>query len=157
MKAEQTFEQHIDRLERWVAGDEDRVARDLLTKRGITVLPASSLSDSRLRKSLRTLIDALAAEKIYLENTNHLSDRQLHERIETEVLPNSFAVGGDDWDVWDFAAVYDAETREVYLAYYADEEERTMWSLDVEEGPVPPRRLLPYDRDRKLPQPPDED
>jgi len=153
MRNEETFEEHITEVESWLAGDHDRLAHELLASRGIVITPEAELSDSRLRKSLNNLIDALAAEKIYLEHTDHLSDRVLYDKIVSELLPRSFAVGGDDWDLHDFAAVFDEETRQIYLAYYADEAERKQWGDDSEfELPVPPRRAKPYDRDRHLPR-----
>lgn len=152
----ETFEEHIASVESWLDGDHDRSARELLSKKGILVIAESELSDSQLRKSLKCLIDSLAAERIYLDNTDHLSDRELYVKIVSELLPRSFAVGGGDWDLHDFAAAFDEETRQIYLAYYADEAERTIWALDTEFLPVPPRRARLYDRDRHLPRPPED-
>lgn len=153
MKQFATFEEHIAAVESWLSGEEDRVAGDLLKQRGFVVAEPDSLSESRLRKALREMIDALAAEKIYLDCTDHLSDRELYESICDEVLPQSFAVGGDDFDLYDFSHYYDEETRDDFLAYYADDEER---QIAAEDGiVVPARRALPYDRDRTLPRPAD--
>jgi hypothetical protein len=151
MSEHDAFEKHIAEVERWVSGDDDRIAADLLRMRGILVAPADSLSDSRLRRALRELIDALAAEKIYLDCTDHFSDRELYTRLVDEVLPHSFSVGGDDFDLHDFSQYYDDATREAFLAYYATDEER-QWAKE-DDGPVPPKRALPYDRDRTLPRP----
>ena len=157
MRNEETFEEHITEVENWLAGDYDRYAHELLAKRGIVIIPEAELSDSRLRKSLKILIDSLAVEKIYLDNTDHLSDRSLYGKIVSELLPRTFAVGGDDWDLHDFAAAFDEETRQIYLAFYADDAQREIWGEDSDfELPVPPRRARLYDRDRHLPQPPEE-
>lgn len=148
----ETFEEHIAAVESWLSGEQDRRASDLLKKRGFKVKKQRSLSDAQLPDALRELIEVLAAEKIYLDCTDHFSDRELYKRITDEVLPFSFAVGGDEFGLYDFSDVYDDETRENFLAYYADDEERKM-AEEMDDEPVPAKKARPFDRDRTLPRP----
>ena len=151
MKPFETFEEHIEHVEAWLGGKLDRHAGKLLKARGIKVVPAAKLNDAQLTAALREVIDALAAERIYLENTDHLSDRELYERIRRDVLTRSYAVAGDNWDAHDFSDVYDDVTRDIYLTHYADDISRKMYE---ENGvAVPPKRPTPYDRDKTLPRP----
>lgn len=152
MKQFDRFEDHVNYVEQWLSGEDDRRPVDLLQARKYVITPAAELSDSRLRKALADLLETLASIKVYLDNTDHLSDRALYEKVVTEVLPMSMSIGGDDWDLYDFAHGQDDESVEVYLAYYADEDDREMWGMD---RPLPARRSKPYDRDRRLPRPDD--
>jgi hypothetical protein len=42
------------------------------------------------------------------------------------------------------------------LRYYADDEVRKDWAKDFPDSELPPHETPPYDRDRLLPRPPDE-
>jgi len=41
----------------------------------------------------------------------------------------------------------------IFLKYYATEKERRRWKKDFPNDALPPRCVLPYDRDRNLPRP----
>lgn len=144
------IEEHFDRVERWLHGDDERRPADLLRERGFEVKRVAELPDSRVRKELHALIDELASINVYLDATDHLSDRELYEAIVREVLPAKLNIGNGDWAVYDFVA--DEDGFEACMAYYADDECRAAYAEWTE---VPPRRAKPYDRDRKLPRPDD--
>lgn len=154
MKQFATFEEHIASVERYLSGADERKVRDLLRARGFKVTKSKGLSDADVRTALRALIDALAAERIYLDCTDHLSDRALYEAIVRHVVPNSYSVGGGDFAVHDFSEAYSEETFATFLTYYASDKERA-WAVQDGMGPVPEKRALPFDRDRTLPRPAD--
>lgn len=141
------IERHLEQVERCLDGDDRRVPRDLLAERGFIVKPLLAMSESQLRRALRELIDGLAAINLYLDATDHLSDAELYDAICRDVLPRAYSIA-DDWDVHDFVA--DEAGFEARMAYYADDRTRASYGEWTE---VPPRRALPYDRDRHLPRP----
>jgi len=57
-----------------------------LEELGIEVPPASSLDDERLTERLWEVIEGLARLQTYLLGTDHLSDRELYDRLERQVL-----------------------------------------------------------------------
>lgn len=145
-----TIEEELERVDRWLDGSAEVVAEEVLRQRGFVVKPLAGLSDARVRRALSELITALADGGIFLDATDHLSDRELYAAILSEVLPRAFSVADGDWDVHDFVA--SEEGFEARMAYYADEQTRASYA---EWTSVPPRRALPYDRDRRLPRPVD--
>ena len=61
---------------------------DLLTHAGLEIPPPNQLNANTLTAKLREVIDRMASLKAYLINTNHLSDRQLYERLYYDTLPD---------------------------------------------------------------------
>ena len=144
------FEEHIAHVERYLSGIDDRRTIDLLKKKGLKFKPAAKLSDQELDAGLKRLIDACAAIGVYFEHTDHLSDRELYGAILGTVLPGDFEIGGGDWDIHDFAHGQDEASLEAFLIYYADDQDRETWGLDMT---LPAHLPCPYDRDRTLPRP----
>lgn len=109
------------------------------------------LSDERVGNLLAETIERLFEKHIVLDFTAHLSDRQLYTLIVRDILPTyekkiERRGGYLHWD----CANTDGDP-ELWLRYYASEDEREMW-LDEMEGELPPRELPPYHRE--LPQAP---
>ena len=91
------------------------------------------------------MVRKLFAKRIVLDFTDHLSDRELYRLIYRDILParekkldypNNYlhwdcTGGGGDSEVW--------------LRYYASEEERQEWAESYRQ-PLPPRTPLPYPR-----------
>jgi hypothetical protein len=141
------IERHFEEVDAWERGDDMRVPAELLAQRGFTVQPRKEMSESRLRRALKELIEELAAINLYLDATDHLSDAELYDAICRDVLPRRYSLAYD-WAVHDFVA--DEDGFEARMAYYADERTRASYA---EWNEVPARRALPYDRDRHLPRP----
>lgn len=113
-------------------------------------IPApESLDDDELHERLWDTIQKLFDKRIVLDFTDHLSDRQLYTIIFRDILssPEKCFDRGENYLHWDCADT--AVNPEVYLRYYASEEERTQW-LETEEDPLPPVEPPPYPR--KLPR-----
>jgi hypothetical protein len=61
--------------------------RTMLLEAGIVPIPPQDLrEDAHLHEALWTLIEGLAASRVYLLNTDHLGDRQLYERLFYKIL-----------------------------------------------------------------------
>lgn len=132
---------------------------DRLLEAGVELPEPSLLDDDALHAKLWEIIRVLATWRVYLQNTDHLSDRALYEdlwndllREVTPILPpesgwnNRIDVigGGSEEDI------------EIGLRYYFDEEFRRHWTRDFPEDFMPAREDPPFDRDRYLPVPPEE-
>lgn len=129
-------------------------ARDLFTRLGYEPLPPSEVDDAQLTGRLWEFIYALAGRRFYLYRTDHLSDRQiytwLHDRwLAAEVPDLPFESG---WN--STISPGQEEGADIYLRFYASEEERESWLADFPEDTLPPSEQPSYDRDRWLPDPP---
>lgn len=127
--------------------------REWLKRQGLEFFPSFACDDARLARELSRLIQALATARVFLYNTNHLSDRELYERLISEVLPAQCPDGArteDDGFHWDFAGG-DGDM-DVWLQYYASPRERREWQQDFPGDVLPSRKRAPFDRDRHLPQ-----
>jgi len=109
------------------------------------------LDDDDLHTILRDVIDKLYEKRIVLDFTDHLSDRQLYCLIYRDILPSREKKIdlGTNYLHWDCS--YTDGDPEIWLRYYATEEERRAWAGSYRQ-PLPPRSKPPYPR--RLPQDP---
>lgn len=111
--------------------------------------PPASLADDELHELLWDVIGKLAAQRIVLAWTDHLSDRELYSVLLRDVLPaEEKRIDRVDRIVeWRFVdEIDDAET---WLRYYATVAERRRWASET--GFVPPDQE-PAPFPRKLPR-----
>ena len=128
---------------------EDRVA-----------LPApEELSDAALAAKLDEIFGRLAARRTFFMHTDHLSDRQLYECLVSDLLDEAFpdmsAVSPTGVYVIDLVGSGSEEDTQVYHRYYADDGDRRSWREEFPDYEMPPHEDPPYDRDRRLPPPPE--
>ncbi len=123
-----------------------------LLAKGIELPPPDTIPEDQINTKLWEVIRALAEIRVFLDATDHLSDRGLYEALWHRVLhqdvPEIDGIGfnehvdvsfaGEDWST-------------VHLRYYADEETRLRWAKDFPDDVIPPHEDPPYDRDRLLP------
>lgn len=124
---------------------------------GIELPAPSELSDELLPATLRKVIEALARRNVYLENTNHLSDRELYTYLWEESLREVIKdlPPGVGWHQHiDILGGCSEEDIELHLKHYADEEERQDWLARYPDYAMPEHVDPPFDRDRHLPKPP---
>jgi hypothetical protein len=108
--------------------------------------PPELLESDSLSKLLHETIDRLFNARVVLECTDHLSDLELYRLIRGAILPSC------EKKV-DLATAYlrwhclDADTdEEIWLQYYASDEEREAWA-EGHERSLPPRSIAPFPRD----------
>jgi hypothetical protein len=90
---------------------------------------------------------------MYLESTDHLSDRDLYRYLITDALREETVLlepgSGGGWHISPIGGCSE-EDNEIYLRYYADDQSREAWRGNSDD-PLPPKEKLPFDRDRLLP------
>lgn len=110
-----------------------------------------TLSDEDLHAALHEVIGKLFEQRIVLDFTDHLSDRELYRLIYRDILPvreKKVDLGGN-YIHFDCAGA--SGDPEIWLRYYATAEERAAWA-EAYGQPLPPRCKPPYPR--KLPREP---
>lgn len=120
---------------------------------GCEVPEPESMTDDQLSAKLVDVIDALARLRVFLEFTDHMSDRALYTRLLREQLVDEIPwPPGEPQGVWQLTfSTGSEEDTDAYLRYYADEDERRWWQVEFPDYEMPPHEELPYDRDRHLP------
>jgi hypothetical protein len=148
---EEAFLQHVLAFE----SEEGIRPIDVLKRDGFDLKPPQELTGIALADQLQKLIHALAGYRVFIERTDHLSDRELYSWLWEDVLPGDYpglGVIGGNWHV-DVLGGCSEEDLILAMRYYANEKERAHWAKEFPDFPMPPKEKPPYDRDRHLPQP----
>src|SRR5207244_7092755 len=103
------------------------------------------LSESQLRKLLGETIERLYSQRIMLDFTDHLTDRQLYCLIMRDILPSPEKKLDLPRNYLHWHFLDDEAQPEVWLMYYASDEEREAWASETCQT-LPPRRTPPYPR-----------
>jgi hypothetical protein len=103
------------------------------------------LTDAELREVMWDTIRKLFAKRIVLDFTDHLSDRELYCLIYRDILPSheKKIESTDNYLHWDCADA--GGDPEIWLRYYATEEDRQEWADDL-PSPLPPHEDPPFPR-----------
>jgi hypothetical protein len=128
----------------------------LLLRAGVPLPPPPLLSELQLPDTLWELIYSLASIGCYLENTDHLSDRELYTSLWEDLLREPTILFPENHNFachLDLIGSGSEEDQQIYLQYYACEETRRHWLETLPHHHLPPRRPRPWDRDRHLPRP----
>jgi len=127
---------------------------DQLVQGGMELPAPEELDDSQLSAKLWEVIRGLAMLRTFLYNTDHLSDRELYEELWHELLreetPDMPINDDSAWHI-DLVGNGSEQDNELYLRYYAGEEDRRRWAIDWPNDIMPEHEALPYDRDQHLP------
>lgn len=120
---------------------------------GIELPEPESIADGDIRAKLWEVLAGLAKLRVFLDQTDHLNDRELYGKLWHDVLraetPAIDEIG--------FSSHVDllmnggeSETL-LYLKYYADDKEREQWLKDDPGLEVPAHEDPPHNRDALLP------
>lgn len=127
-----------------------------LENAGVLLPPPDSLKDEELTAKLWDLIQKLALLHVFIEQTDHLSDRELYTHLwtnslreETKALP---LAANSAYHIQLLGSCSE-EDMLLYLKYYADDDFRQQWHKDWPNDPISRHEDPPYDRDRLLPKP----
>jgi hypothetical protein len=132
---------------------------DELVRMGLQLPAPEEMDDVQLNEKLWEIIRRMSLLGSYLHNTDHLSDRELYSRLWSETLREPSVLMPQNQNYAEHIDIIGSGSEEdiqLYLKYYADEEARQHWAEEFPGDAVPPHEPLPFDRDRLLPQAPNE-
>ena len=114
---------------------------------------AETLDDASLTAILDELILKLYENRIVLDFTDHLSDRELYRIICHDILPSHEKRLDDRASSlhWNCSSNGDPDDLETWLCYYASDEERESW--EEQHGLLPPEKQIQH-YPRNMPQDP---
>jgi len=116
------------------------------------ILPKpESMDDPSLSALLWETIHQLYDQKIVLDFTDHLSDRQLYCLIYRDILPSPEKKIDLPRNYLHWHCLDASDDPETWLRFYATNEEREGWAFENEQ-PMPPAQHPPYPR--KMPRRP---
>lgn len=129
---------------------------EALQREGFDLPAPDKLDDPALTAKLQELVHALAARRLFLHSTDHLSDRELYtwlwnDGLREELMGFGLPMGNCHLDALGAGTEEDIILQ---MRYYADGAERADFAAEFPDFPMPPREKRPYDRDRYLPQAP---
>src|SRR6185436_18548727 len=114
------------------------------------------LTDETIGPKLWELLHELACRGFYVLNSDHLSDRETYGNLwredlrEPAILPGRSQDGG--W-FHDFVGTGSEEHAELWLRYYASDEDRAEFARDLHVQ-LPERANAPFNRDWRVPKGP---
>lgn len=127
-----------------------------LESAGVSLPPPDSLKNDELTAKLWEVIEKLALLRVFIEQTDHLSDRELYTYLWTDALREDaklFPLTANSAHHIQLLSSGSDEDNHLYLKYYADKAWRRYWHKEWPNDPMPKHEDPPYDRDRKLPKP----
>jgi hypothetical protein len=125
----------------------------LLKESGVDMPAPNMLSDSELTVLLWKIIDGLADMGVYMTSTNHLSDRELYTVLWQDTLLQDHPIVSHEFPMTahiDLLGGWSDEDQEIYLKYYADDEERAQIASQTNAA-IPEHEDPPFRRDHLLP------
>src|SRR5438876_3655361 len=143
---------HILDCRRLATSDENEFLAQMLAWERAPVLPISKwfepelvlpppdqLNDQQLRTLLAETIKRLYSRRIVLDFTDHLSDRQLYCLIFRDILPSPEKKLDLPRNYLHWHFLDDEAQPEIWLMYYASDEERDAWAEETGQ-PLPPKK-----------------
>lgn len=127
-----------------------------LENAGVSLPSPDSLNDEQVTATLWEVIQKLALLNVYIEQTDHLSDRELYSHLWTDSLreeTKAFPMAANAMCHIQLLSGGSDEDNFLYLKHYADEAWRRQWHKDFPTDPMPEHEDPAYDRDRLLPKP----
>jgi hypothetical protein len=126
-----------------------------LSTAGVELRDPDAVADVDVRAKLWQVLAGLATFRTYLDETDHLGDRELYAALWRDVLredvPAIDEIGFDHYV--NLLSNGGEEETFLYLKYFADDEWRQQWMRDFPDYVLPTSVDPPYNRDCLLPRP----
>jgi hypothetical protein len=128
-----------------------------LADQNIPLLPPEEITEETLTPILWELLHNLSLRGFYVLHTDHLSDRALYAELwerglrEPAHLPGRNPRGG--W-FHDFLGSWGNDEMQLWLRFYASDEERAKHAGDWPNATLPPKEKPSFSRDWRLPKGP---
>lgn len=130
---------------------------DKLSQENIPLMPPAEITDETLTPILWELLHNLALRGFYVLNTDHLSDREAYAELWHHGLREPAHLSGrNQGGAWfhDFLGGWGEHEMQLWLRYYATDEERAKHAADWPEDVIPLKEPPPFKRDWRLPKAP---
>ena len=127
-----------------------------LEEAGMELPAPETLNDEQLTKKLWEVIHGLALLRVFLDDTDHLSDRELYTELWSDMLREEVKAMPPDPDgAYHLSPLGGCSEEDIQLQmkYYADDEWRQRFQEEFPDFVMPEHEDPPYNRDRLLPQP----
>jgi hypothetical protein len=128
-----------------------------LAEENVPLLPPDEITDQTIAPILWELMHNLALRSFYLSHTDHLSDRALYAELwhhglrePAQLFPRNPRGG---W-FHDFLGSWGEEEVQLWLRYYATDEERAKHAAEWPKHTLPPKEKPSFNRDWRLPKGP---
>ena len=140
--------EYLQRLDSYLAGNSQTTLYFELEKRGWAPQDPDTLADEDLSRTLTNLIWSLHDLRVFIEGTDHLSDRELYVELlgycdEPTVCFVGIPGAGTHWSP---IGSYGEEDIQIWLRYYASEEDRIIHAIDYPDELLPAHEPPPYPR-----------
>jgi hypothetical protein len=128
-----------------------------LAEQNIPLLPPAEITDETLIPILWELLHNLALRGFYVLHTDHLSDRELYAELwERGLRDPAHLPGRNPRGGWfhDLLGSWGEEDTQLWLRYYASDQERAKHAKEWPKDTIPPREKPSSNRDWRLPKGP---
>lgn len=139
---------YLERLDAFFDGTEQTTLYFELEKRQSAPDLSDGLSDEEVLRALTGLVWSLGELHVYIEDTDHLSDRELYRQLKDycdEPTPRIMGIP-DAATHWSPIGGCSEEDFQIWLRYYATAEERIDHAEKYPTDPMPSSELPPYPR-----------
>jgi hypothetical protein len=155
--ADDESDRMIEDLEAIESGLEMPLYDILQQRRNFTPVPLARLKHPiDVGENLWLLLYALASIRVFIYDTNHLSDDELYAVLLHKALTDSTTIlpEGSGWNcrisICEITDSHDPH-QSCYLRFYADEETRQWIAAEYPDNPMPAKEEPPFERDFYLP------
>ena len=128
-----------------------------LAQKNIPLLPPAEITDETLTPILWQLLHNLSLQGFYVLHTDHFSDRELYAELWERGLRDSCHLPGRNprggW-FHDFLGSWGDEQMQLWLRYYATDDERAKHAQEYPKDKLPPKEKPISHRDWRLPKGP---
>lgn len=147
------FESQLDanEPENWRPPAED------FARKKIPLFPPAELTEETLTPILWELLHDLSLQGFYVQHSNHFTDRDLYAELwERGLRDPAYLPGRNPRGGWfhDFLGSWDEEQTQLWLRYYATDEERARHAREYPKDIIPPKEKPVCNRDWRLPKGP---